>query len=680
MMKTCRAFLQKSFVLWPLILVSCSTLARSSSFFTRQNQQKLMSYKKANQIKTENKAQACSLFASLATDEDFSLKEMAFLQAYLTCEKPLETSLPFQPWYRPLWNEARVRQSYGQQDLPLYLEALKEKILRQEKNSDKIFVLDMQIMKSKSDQRDAWVQALNELKSQIAPRYLTSPTKKDYLAVANDFLSARDFERARLYFKKFQNEAQGPEEIYLALKGIRQSYKVELKKKDLIQAAEKLSIFCSKNKLSTAQTHEAYTVWARAVWTEGDRPKAEEILRRFLATYPSLANAADIHFLLGRIKEEETNYPEAIQNYELALGKVGNQEILRDKIRFFMAWDHYQLQHYDRAAEIYQAQFDSSKDASERAKARYWQGKSLLLDKKNVEAQSAFEWVQQNDPMGYYGLLAYRETQTPIPALRSRPPFENIPALPETLTNLMHDLSFVGEMESLKSLLSLEYQKLRDRGAKPKEALPLLKEYAIAGLYQPLFGLVAALDTSSKSEVLDSSPELLFPLKFSEIAISQGERFQVPPELIFSIIRQESSFNPNARSPVDALGLMQMMPQGVENLKPLTGISIQHFEELYDPTINITLGSALLKKLRDKYKGQFILTVAGYNANDRAINQWLKTRWKGDPLMFIEDIPYEETKSYVKLVLRNFVFYQRLRTTESTVPFPEWTLKGLENF
>jgi hypothetical protein len=198
----------------------------------------------------------------------------------------------------------------------------------------------------------------------------------------------------------------------------------------------------------------------------------------------------------------------------------------------------------------------------------------------------------------------------------------------------------------LRSLLASEYQKLRDRGAKPKEALPLLKEYAVAGLYQPLFGLVAALDVSSKIDVLESSPELLFPLKFSESAVSQGERFQVPAELIFSIIRQESSFNPNARSPVDALGLMQMMPQVVDSLKPLTGISIQHFEDLYDPSINITLGTALLKKLRDKYKGQFILTVAGYNANDRAISQWLKTRWKGDPLMFIEDIPYEETKSH----------------------------------
>lgn len=645
-----------------------------------QHQQKLQSYKKANQIKLEDKAQACSLFSSLAKDEDFSLKEMAFLQAYLACEKPIETQLPFQSWYRPLWNEARVRQSYNQQDLPLYLEALKEKVLRQEKNSDKIFVIDMQITKARTDQREAWVQSLQDLKSQVAPRYLTSPSKKDYLAVANDYLSARDFERARLYFKKFQTEAQGPDEVYLALKGIRQSYKVELKKKELIQSAEKLSLFCSKNKLPSAQTHEAYAVWARAVWTEGDRPKAEEILRHFFKSFPQLANFADLHFLLGRIKEEETNYTEAIENYELALSKVGNQDVLRDKIRFFMAWDHYQLQHYNRAAEIYQNQFESSKDASEKAKARYWQGKALLLDKKNAEAQSAFEWVQQNDPMGYYGLLAYRETQTPIPALKPRPSQENIDALPETLTNLMHDLAFVGEMESLRSLLASEYQKLRDRGAKPKEALPLLKEYAVAGLYQPLFGLVAALDVSSKIDVLESSPELLFPLKFSESAVSQGERFQVPAELIFSIIRQESSFNPNARSPVDALGLMQMMPQVVESLKPLTGISIQHFEDLYDPSINITLGTALLKKLRDKYKGQFILTVAGYNANDRAISQWLKTRWKGDPLMFIEDIPYEETKSYVKLVLRNFVFYQRLRTTENSVPFPEWTLKGLENF
>lgn len=680
-MKRPGAFLRKSVFLWPMILISCSTLARSGSFFPYGHQKKLDSYKKANLLaKTNGRQEACAIFKDLSAEEDFSLKELATLQAYISCDQASDVSLPFQPWYRPLWNEARLKQSYLKEDLPLYLESLKEKVLRQEKNSDKVFILDMQISKSRSDQRDLWVQALLDLKSQIAPRYLSGPTKKDYLAVANDYLAARDFERARFYFKKFLDESLTSEEAYLAWKGIRQSYKIELKKKDHIQAAEKLAIFCSKNKMTSTQTHEAYTVWARAVWTEGDRTRAEEILRKFLKSYPSLANTADIYFLLGRIKEEELNYLEAITNYELALNHVGSQDVLRDKVRFFLAWNYYQLKNYPKAAEVFQNHFDSSKDNSEKAKARFWQGKSLLLAGNQSQAQESFVWLQQNDPMGYYGLLSFRETQTPIPALRPRISIDAIPALPEALTQLLKDLSFVSETESLRSLLAFEYQKLRNSGAKPKETLPLLREYALAGLYQPLFGLVAALDSTSKTEVLDSFPELLFPMKFSDPIISQSDRFQVPAELIFSIIRQESSFNPQARSPVDALGLMQMMPQMVESLKSLTGISIQHFEELYDPEVNITLGTALLKKLRDKYQHQFILTAAGYNANDRAIQQWLKTRWKGDPLMFIEDIPYEETKGYVKLVLRNFVFYQRLRTKKDSVIFPEWTLKGLEKF
>ena len=100
----------------------------------------------------------------------------------------------------------------------------------------------------------------------------------------------------------------------------------------------------------------------------------------------------------------------------------------------------------------------------------------------------------------------------------------------------------------------------------------------------------------------------------------------------------------------------------------------KHFDDLYKPQINIALGAAHLRELFDKYNGMMIPTIASYNASESAIRGWLSTRYRGDSIEFIEDIPYEETKTYVRLVLRNFVYYQLLTSESLAIGFPEWTL------
>ena len=72
--------------------------------------------------------------------------------------------------------------------------------------------------------------------------------------------------------------------------------------------------------------------------------------------------------------------------------------------------------------------------------------------------------------------------------------------------------------------------------------------------------------------------------------------------------------------------------------------------------------------------------AAAYNASERAIESWLKTRLKEDSLEFIEDIPYDETRSYVKLVIRNFIFYSRLKEPAKKLAFPSWCLDDLQSF
>ena len=142
------------------------------------------------------------------------------------------------------------------------------------------------------------------------------------------------------------------------------------------------------------------------------------------------------------------------------------------------------------------------------------------------------------------------------------------------------------------------------------------------------------------------------------------------PEIALSIIRQESSFDPMARSEADAFGLMQVLPSVAARFS----VPISSHEDLFLPEVNVPLGVKLLSELEQKYKGSLILTAAAYNASEEAIAGWLKKRYHGNTLEFIEEIPYEETRTYVKLVIRNFIFYKRL-SAQAPMTFPESVLE-----
>ena len=168
----------------------------------------------------------------------------------------------------------------------------------------------------------------------------------------------------------------------------------------------------------------------------------------------------------------------------------------------------------------------------------------------------------------------------------------------------------------------------------------------------------------------------------------KAEELKVRPEFVFSIMRQESSFNPQARSPANAYGLLQLIPA---NAIAVSGDVNIHFEThrdkdgnlqldnpelLYDPAINIPLGIALMKRLFKKNGDNFIKTTAGYNASPAAVETWIRTRYHGDILAFIDDIPFDETKIYIKTVMRNFIYYTRLQSPARDIEFPSWCLEG----
>jgi soluble lytic murein transglycosylase len=140
-----------------------------------------------------------------------------------------------------------------------------------------------------------------------------------------------------------------------------------------------------------------------------------------------------------------------------------------------------------------------------------------------------------------------------------------------------------------------------------------------------------------------------------------SERFDVPRGLLAGLSKQESGFCAKAVSWADAIGLMQLQwSKRVRALGLLT-----HPEQLYDPKLNIEAGALELKRLRDRFQGNWFMTLAAYNAGEDVVRLWNKRRPHSSNFQFIETMPFQETRDYVRNVFANWMRYE-LKDPKST--------------
>jgi soluble lytic murein transglycosylase len=146
----------------------------------------------------------------------------------------------------------------------------------------------------------------------------------------------------------------------------------------------------------------------------------------------------------------------------------------------------------------------------------------------------------------------------------------------------------------------------------------------------------------------------LHPLRFEAAFSAASRQGGLPMELLLGLAKQESRFTPAVRSPVGATGLMQLMP---ETAAELAGAPVP-LKTLEDPAENAALGSRYLARMLRQWNGDPLLAVASYNAGPGAVAGWLGPRLRSDPELWVEAIPYPETRLYVKKVLGNVWSYQ----------------------
>lgn len=166
------------------------------------------------------------------------------------------------------------------------------------------------------------------------------------------------------------------------------------------------------------------------------------------------------------------------------------------------------------------------------------------------------------------------------------------------------------------------------------------------------FRVLAQLFVDDPRMIHELTLKMYFPLEYFDLAKEASQ--ELDPFIVLSIIRQESAFNPKAMSKVGARGLMQIM---VPTAKKIASVSSRR---LFDPTTNIKVGVKLFLNQIQRFDGDFELALASYNAGRLKVEDWQKRYPSKDKMLFLELIPYRETREYVGMILRNYYWYQRL--------------------
>jgi soluble lytic murein transglycosylase len=152
----------------------------------------------------------------------------------------------------------------------------------------------------------------------------------------------------------------------------------------------------------------------------------------------------------------------------------------------------------------------------------------------------------------------------------------------------------------------------------------------------------------------------LFPLPFRAYLTANARKHDLDPFMVAALVRQESEFNPRARSRANALGLTQVMPSTGRSLARRVGLRRYSTSMLYHAEPNLRIGTYYLRTMLDQWGGKWEHTLASYNAGKSRVNEWITWGDFEEPAEFVETIPFTETRDYVQAVVRNAALYRQI--------------------
>jgi soluble lytic murein transglycosylase len=413
----------------------------------------------------------------------------------------------------------------------------------------------------------------------------------------------------------------------------------------------------------------ALSVMAHSWWRSGETDQARIFFWRLARQFPSSNLAPEAMFDIGRTYEDDGDYASARSAYHQMVARYPRSDYGADG-RFRAAFMLYMTKQYGQAASEFAAGESQYAEPSQHDMFAYWHARSLEQDGDIAQAQADFTQLAQSTASNYYPALAAMRIQPVSVSLAAAnapdpitydAPAVNDPAAQFHLTRIV-TLRALG----LRELEAPELRAMADyAAANPSLRQFMLAEYGAAGAWYE--GIVAATKLSTRGEIDEAMAERMrYPRAYWDLIASSAERTSLDPFLVLSLTRQESLFNPKARSGSDARGLMQLLPSTAERWAPEAGLEPADLD-LYQPDTNVAVGTAYLKNLFAMFSGNAFKAVAAYNGGEHAVAGWA-AKYPGDDDQWVENIGYRETRDYVKKVVGGLREY-RLLYPSAAPPF-----------
>ncbi len=386
-------------------------------------------------------------------------------------------------------------------------------------------------------------------------------------------------------------------------------------------------------------------------WHDNQYDPARSALGRLVANFPASQLAPGAMLRTGKIFEEEHKLDSSRAQYRRLAARYPNSEAA-EEARFRAPWTLYLARSYRSAAAGFLSARAHAKDATDRDMCDYWRARALEKAGDSGSARAIFAKIAQSTDSNYYPELASRRVASPnpdLPAASAREPaFSGSPAVSGAAEYHMARLQALRAM-GLKELEPGELKALEVHGGDTSE----MRRFVLAGFASAdaWYDAIVAATRMEKIGQLDhaAAERVRYPRAYWDLFHSASTRVALDPYLVLALARQESLFNPNATSVSNARGLMQLIPSTAKKVAAERGMDPDAIR-LYDPSINVDLGTTYLKSLFEMFSGDAFHAVAAYNGGEHAVAKWM-SEFPGDDDEWVENIAYKETREYVKKVI-----------------------------
>jgi len=438
-----------------------------------------------------------------------------------------------------------------------------------------------------------------------------------------------------------------------------------------------------------AWDEKAYVQWA----VLGQYNNAAEIYKAFVSTAPNSPDAPNFLFEAGRTHERNGDLESAATTWQRLMNEYPSAELSYRGL-FLAGISYYRLGRYEEAQSVFQRTLVLGATPADKAKAYLWIGKTFEALGQTDDARNAWELAKNADPTDYYSIRA-AEILDGIGMF-------DIPGG----YDLGYDLSMEKpEAESwLRSTFSIPTEtdlgNLAELAANPK--IIRIKKFHELGLYREAINEAESLRVELQSDVvnsyrlmnllvslhlyqpavytsrqiltlagMDDLTSLTAPIYFThvrfgayyrDIVVPIANEYDIPPLLFYSLIRQESMFNPYITSSAGAMGLGQLMPATAsENVSLLQWPQNYDERDLQLGKINLTLSAYYISRMRNYLNGDLQAALVAYNAGPGNSEAWLALS-NNDPELFLEVLRAQETQNYLMQITEFLNIYKLVYT------------------